>query len=62
MEKEYPIQLTIEFTEDEWTTCYTGRIMQESVCSYLIYGHNYGIFWIPKCYVRIKKDLTESVS
>jgi len=53
--KEYSFTSpTVEFTEDEWNTIHTGYIVESTFYSYLIEGHGYGRFWIPKCYVRIK--------
>ena len=58
MEKSKNIEIenqttpTVEFTEDNWNTIYTGSIVGSSIYSYLVRSSKYGSFWIPKCYVR----------
>lgn len=52
MTEEYPTRPTIEFTEDEWNTVYTGYIVESTFYSHLVEGHGYGRFWIPKCFIR----------
>lgn len=54
-EEEYPTRPTYEFTEDEWTTIYTGYIVESSIYSHLIHSSEYGRFWIPKENTRLKK-------
>jgi hypothetical protein len=54
MTNEYPTVPTVEFTEDNWNTIYTGTILQSTFYSHLVRGNGYGTFWIPKCYVRVK--------
>lgn len=51
----YPILPTVEFTEDEWNTIHIGCCIDSTFYSYLVRGHNYGTFWIPKCFVRLAK-------
>lgn len=53
-DEEFPTKLTVEFTEDGWTTTYTGSCINSTFDSYLVESSVYGRFWIPKCYVRLK--------
>lgn len=47
---------TVLFTEDDWNTVHTGCCIDSTFYSYLVRGCNYGTFWIPKCYVKIKDE------
>lgn len=49
----YPTLPNVEFTEDRWNTIYRGKCIDSTFDSYLVDGDDYGIFWIPKCYVRL---------
>ncbi len=53
VEGGFCIRPTIEFTEDEWNTVYTGSCVDKTHYSYLVNGDNYGTFWIPKAHVRL---------
>jgi hypothetical protein len=51
--EDYPVAPTVEFTEDEWNTVYTGYIVQSSIYAHLVHSSKYGRFWIPKAHVRV---------
>ncbi len=53
----WPTLPTVEFTEDCWNTIYTGCCIDSTFDAYLVQGHGYGTFWIPKCYVRLYKKI-----
>ncbi len=50
----FPTLPTVEFTEDDWTTVYTGFVSETSVYFYYVNSITYGNFWIPKQNVRLK--------
>lgn len=50
----FPIIPTVEFTEDDWKSIYTGYCIEKSIYSYLVRSKVYGTFWIPKENVRLK--------
>jgi hypothetical protein len=52
-EEGWPILPTVEFTEDEWNTIYTGHCVNSTFYSYLVHSAEYGTFWIPKTHVRL---------
>ena len=56
-EGDYPSRPSIEFTEDDWTTIYTGYCVESSIYSYLVEGGKYGRLWIPKHSVRLAKTM-----